>query len=111
MAGTCPSVPRPGWRESGVGAASHTRLPRPAGIDHGHGDGDRLPGHRGAACRPDRRRRALVSFARRDSAEQELGGAMLVTELDTPAFVVDLDVLERNVSQMADHARAHGVAL
>jgi D-serine deaminase-like pyridoxal phosphate-dependent protein len=36
---------------------------------------------------------------------------MLVAELDTPAFVVDLDTLERNVQAMADHARQHGVRL
>src|SRR5687768_5584687 len=36
---------------------------------------------------------------------------MLVAELDTPSFVVDLDVLERNVQSMADHARQFGVAL
>src|SRR5687768_5819173 len=36
---------------------------------------------------------------------------MLVAELDTPSFVVDLDVLERNVQSMADHARKHGVRL
>jgi D-serine deaminase-like pyridoxal phosphate-dependent protein len=36
---------------------------------------------------------------------------MHVAELDTPALVVDLDVLERNVRSMADHAREHGVAL
>lgn len=36
---------------------------------------------------------------------------MLVAELDTPSFVVDLDVLERNVQFMADHARQHGVRL
>jgi D-serine deaminase-like pyridoxal phosphate-dependent protein len=36
---------------------------------------------------------------------------MLVAELDTPAFVVDLDVLEGNVRSMAEHARQHGVRL
>jgi len=36
---------------------------------------------------------------------------MQVAELDTPVFVVDLDVLERNVQSMADHARQFGVAL
>ena len=36
---------------------------------------------------------------------------MRVAELDTPAFVVDLDVLEQNVQKMADHAREHGVRL
>ena len=35
---------------------------------------------------------------------------MQVAELDTPAFVVDLDVLERNVRSMAEHARQHGVS-
>ena len=36
---------------------------------------------------------------------------MQVAELDTPAFVVDLDILERNVRSMAEHARQHGVRL
>src|SRR3954466_14514602 len=36
---------------------------------------------------------------------------MQVAELDTPAFVVDLNVLERNVRSMAEHARRYGVAL
>ena len=36
---------------------------------------------------------------------------MLVEDLDTPAFVIDLDVLERNIQSMADHARQFGVAL
>jgi D-serine deaminase-like pyridoxal phosphate-dependent protein len=32
-------------------------------------------------------------------------------ELDTPSVIVDLDVLERNISRMADRARAAGVRL
>src|SRR5579871_4302256 len=32
-------------------------------------------------------------------------------ELDTPALLVDLDALERNIATMAAHARAVGVAL
>src|SRR5215217_3694949 len=36
---------------------------------------------------------------------------MQVAELDTPVFVVDLDVLERNIRSMADHTRQFGVAL
>jgi len=32
-------------------------------------------------------------------------------ELETPALVLDLDALERNVTAMADHAARHGVAL
>lgn len=36
---------------------------------------------------------------------------MLVAELDTPALVVDLDVLEQNVRSMAEHASRLGVAL
>lgn len=32
-------------------------------------------------------------------------------ELDTPALYVDLDVLERNIARMQEHARAWGVAL
>jgi D-serine deaminase-like pyridoxal phosphate-dependent protein len=36
---------------------------------------------------------------------------MQVAELDTPAFVIDLDVLDRNVQGMAAHAARFGVAL
>jgi len=34
-----------------------------------------------------------------------------VAAIDTPALVVDLDAMERNLQQMADYARAHGVRL
>ncbi|MCC6179514.1 MAG: alanine racemase [Chloroflexi bacterium] len=36
---------------------------------------------------------------------------MRLDDVDTPALVVDLDVLNRNVQAMADHARRYGVAL
>lgn len=32
-------------------------------------------------------------------------------KLQTPALVIDLDALERNIAHMAEHARAHGVHL
>jgi len=32
-------------------------------------------------------------------------------KLQTPALVVDLDALERNIAKMAAHAKAHGIAL
>jgi hypothetical protein len=41
--------------------------------------------------------------------QSSIGGVMQVAELDTPAFVVDLDVLERNVRSMAEHARRDGM--
>jgi D-serine deaminase-like pyridoxal phosphate-dependent protein len=34
-----------------------------------------------------------------------------IHDLETPAVLVDLDVLERNVARMAERARSHGVAL
>ncbi len=34
-----------------------------------------------------------------------------VTTIDTPALVVDLDAMERNLQKMADYAKAHGVKL
>src|SRR3954470_4301863 len=37
--------------------------------------------------------------------------SLRLTDLDTPSVVVDLDVLERNIAEMADLARAAGVAL
>ena len=36
---------------------------------------------------------------------------MHVSEIDTPALVVDLDILERNVARVADYARDHGLRL
>ena len=36
---------------------------------------------------------------------------MHLSELDTPALVVDLDVMERNLSQMADYCRRHHLRL
>src|SRR5262249_58413673 len=32
-------------------------------------------------------------------------------ELDTPALLADLDVVERNIARMADFCREHGVSL
>lgn len=39
-----------------------------------------------------------------------IGGAR-IADLDTPSVLVDLDVLERNIAEIADLARAAGVAL
>src|SRR4051794_16792237 len=36
---------------------------------------------------------------------------MLVSEVETPSLVVDLDTLERNIQSMAEHARLNGVGL
>src|SRR5690242_10305945 len=36
---------------------------------------------------------------------------MLINELDTPALIVDLDVMERNLSQMAAYCREHDLRL
>jgi D-serine deaminase-like pyridoxal phosphate-dependent protein len=36
---------------------------------------------------------------------------MLISELDTPALVVDLDVMERNLSRMAEYCRKHQLLL
>ena len=36
---------------------------------------------------------------------------MLISELDTPALIVDLDVMERNLFQMADYCRHHNLRL
>ncbi len=36
---------------------------------------------------------------------------MKVHELDTPALVVDLDILERNLARVADYAKAHNLRL
>jgi D-serine deaminase-like pyridoxal phosphate-dependent protein len=36
---------------------------------------------------------------------------MLVSEIDTPALVVDLDIMERNLRRVADYASAHGLRL
>jgi D-serine deaminase-like pyridoxal phosphate-dependent protein len=36
---------------------------------------------------------------------------MHISELDTPALVVDLDIMERNLRRVADYARSHGLRL
>jgi D-serine deaminase-like pyridoxal phosphate-dependent protein len=36
---------------------------------------------------------------------------MHVSELDTPALVVDLDIMERNLCRVADYAKGHGLRL
>ena len=36
---------------------------------------------------------------------------MLIHELDTPALIVDLDVMERNLSRMAEYCREHDLRL
>lgn len=36
---------------------------------------------------------------------------MRVDELDTPALIVDLDIMERNLQRMSDYCRRHGLAL
>jgi D-serine deaminase-like pyridoxal phosphate-dependent protein len=36
---------------------------------------------------------------------------MLISEIDTPAIVVDLDVMERNLRRVADYAKDHGLRL
>lgn len=36
---------------------------------------------------------------------------MHISQLDTPAVVVDLDVMERNLSRMADYSRTHNLLL
>ena len=36
---------------------------------------------------------------------------MHVSEIDTPALLVDLDIMERNLARVADYAREHGLRL
>lgn len=36
---------------------------------------------------------------------------MKIHDLDTPALVIDLDVMERNLAKMAEYTRAHGLRL
>src|SRR5262245_58583948 len=36
---------------------------------------------------------------------------MRVSEIDTPALVVDLDIMERNLAKVADYAHGHGLRL
>ena len=34
-----------------------------------------------------------------------------VQQVSTPSLIIDLDVMERNLSRMAEYTRAHGIAL
>lgn len=45
------------------------------------------------------------------SAEDPLNRPMLIRQLDTPALLIDLDVMERNLRRAAEYARAHDLRL
>src|SRR4029079_14103261 len=51
------------------------------------------------------------SSARRTPSSRPMDQPRSLQDLDTPAVVIDLDVLENNVTRMAQFAQAHGVAL
>src|SRR5579863_7285321 len=36
---------------------------------------------------------------------------MHISELDTPALVIDLDIMERNLRRVADYTKSHGLRL
>ena len=36
---------------------------------------------------------------------------MLISDLDTPAVIVDLDIMDRNLSRVADYCREHQLLL
>jgi len=36
---------------------------------------------------------------------------MQISELDTPALIIDLDIMERNLRRVADYSKAHGLRL
>ncbi|MCU0227305.1 MAG: alanine racemase, partial [Bryobacterales bacterium] len=36
---------------------------------------------------------------------------MHISDIETPAIVVDLDIMERNLQRVADYARSHGLRL
>src|SRR5215471_15423295 len=52
---------------------------------------------------------SMPSRAAMDVHEYEVGLAK--SELDTPALLVDLDAMERNIQHMADFCREHAVSL
>jgi D-serine deaminase-like pyridoxal phosphate-dependent protein len=43
------------------------------------------------------------------TAPRREAAPLRVSELDTPAIVVDLDIMERNLARLADYARGHGL--
>jgi D-serine deaminase-like pyridoxal phosphate-dependent protein len=43
--------------------------------------------------------------------QAKMGESMQVPEIDTPALVVDLEVMERNLRRVADYTRQHGLRL
>lgn len=45
------------------------------------------------------------------SAEEYLNRPMFIRQLDTPALLVDLDIMERNLRRAAEYARAHDLRL
>src|ERR1035438_1806550 len=76
-----------------------------------------------AVIRPRTRSKSLASMAclRCSSASGAMGSAgmaasitivyMHVSEIDTPALVVDLDIMEHNLARVAGYAQEHGLRL
>src|ERR1035438_8657171 len=54
---------------------------------------------------------ALYTQNQSDSPIRYTIAYMHVSEIDTPALVVDLDIMERNLARVADYAREHGLRL
>ncbi|MDO9436295.1 DSD1 family PLP-dependent enzyme [Hydrogenophaga sp.] len=52
---------------------------------------------------------SLRAIAQRSAAQATVGRS--VNDIDTPALVVDLDAMERNLAQMAAYAKAHNLRL
>ena len=69
---------------------------------------------RARACRVDADRTRIVTISRSEAMvmvrnQTRVGDA--VAEIDTPALVIDLDAMERNIASMAAFAHAHGMRL
>src|SRR5262249_28306911 len=62
---------------------------------------------RGQANRPSNMVASKARCERRTPPPAEIG--VPVAEVETPALIIDLDALDRNIAKMAEFARAAGV--
>jgi D-serine deaminase-like pyridoxal phosphate-dependent protein len=53
----------------------------------------------------------MLRINRAEAIRCELGLDMHISEIDTPALLLDLDIMEKNLQKMADYCRRSGVGL
>jgi D-serine deaminase-like pyridoxal phosphate-dependent protein len=52
---------------------------------------------------------SAILYEKRESMGRD--GNMYISDLDTPALLIDLDIMERNLRRVAEYTKTHGLRL